>query len=941
MSKINVFLKNTILFNIVFFSFLITAQEIEEVVVTATKKEESLQDVAISVEAFGSEDIVEQQIFDMSDIAEQVPGLGVGKSVGSGSAYTVRGIGSFGVGAANTSSVITSSNGHSVNDSVFSDAGVYDLERIEVLKGPQGTLNGRNATTGVINFVTNRPTSEAEGSVDITIGNYDQVRTTAVINLPLTDNVNSRLAMVSNKREGYMDNLYLGTSYDDRNEQSFRLSLDWSISDTLMLKFTSQHNTADDNRPQEQLSFCNQDQLFGCSPWERGTANQIADTRGHYTGAINFLAHLYAGPISNTYENALVSDDPFNSTYLNRDPTHEQDTSFSTLELVKEFDNYTFIAKYSYDTREFHQMNDNDGTVATTPFAGLAKLLNPAVPDVAGTIDFLHFSEFVDTDRTYDFSDVYSNDQQFEMNIISDFDGAFNYTLGVYTYDGRNDNNYSVQTAGSSFLANFGNHPYNQVFQSLGLPDMSGYGGLPFNQALAGAAVGGFQPADVCAIVGSWNSAAVGGADICALTGNSGPGMLQYNTPIEISGVIQDSNVRTKTNSAFGEFYFDLSDVTKLTLGFRYDDQSVANNAIACLTEAQCGNPTSSWLTGTGPQTGTYERDNNTGARYDVQEDEFLSYKFALQRDLTDDIMMYVSYTTASKPGGFNPGLASTSVPFKFGDEKSDTLDIGFRSILADGAIRLNMNYYVDNRNGMQVGAIKDTSAINWNVDAEISGFEGSLVAYLNESTRIDFNWLISDSEVANGSDMLIDPLNPAAANSVLRYLGAVDGPPAFGLLTAAVMDNGMIVYKSAGFVCLAPAAPLQNIPCTNDGVAQSVAGNRVPAQADLGYNIAITKTFTTENGELDVRLSRKFRGQSFGDIWNNKRSDIPEFTNADLLLGYRPNAGDWYMNAFIKNLDDSRDVFYLRAGSNFQGGNLYGSITEPRTYGVQFGTKF
>jgi outer membrane receptor protein involved in Fe transport len=212
MSKVNVFLKNTILFNIVFFSFLITAQEIEEVVVTATKKEESLQDVAISVEAFGSEDIVEQQIFDMSDIAEQVPGLGVGKSVGSGSAYTVRGIGSFGVGAANTSSVITSSNGHSVNDSVFSDAGVYDLERIEVLKGPQGTLNGRNATTGVINFVTNRPTSEAEGSVDITIGNYDQVRTTAVINLPLTDNVNSRLAMVSNLREGYMDNLYLGTS---------------------------------------------------------------------------------------------------------------------------------------------------------------------------------------------------------------------------------------------------------------------------------------------------------------------------------------------------------------------------------------------------------------------------------------------------------------------------------------------------------------------------------------------------------------------------------------------------------------------------------------------------------------------------------------------------------------------------------------------------------
>ena len=156
--------------------------------------------------------------------------------------------------------------------------------------------------------------------------------------------------------------------------------------------------------------------------------------------------------------------------------------------------------------------------------------------------------------------------------------------------------------------------------------------------------------------------------------------------------------------------------------------------------------------------------------------------------------MMYVSFATASKPGGFNPGLASTSVPFKFGAEESETLDIGFRSILADGAVRLNMNLYVDNRNGMQVGAIKDTSAINWNIDAEIEGFEGSLIAFLSESTRIDFNWLVSDSSVASSSDMLIDPLNLAAADSVLMYLGAVD-PGGTGAVTAGVMNNGMVVY--------------------------------------------------------------------------------------------------------------------------------------------------
>ena len=939
MSNNHNFIKNSILFSFVFLALSVTSQEIEEVVVTATKKEESLQDVAIAIEAFTSEDITEQLIYDMDDIAEQVPGLGVGKSVGSGSAYTIRGIGSFGVGAANTSSVVTASNGHSTNDSVFNDIGMFDLERIEVLKGPQGTLNGRNATTGVINFVTARPTADAGGSVDITVGNYDQQRINSVFNLPLGDSLRTRIAVVSNYRSGYMKNLELGTTYDDRDELAIRLSVDWELSDTMLLKFTTQHQSSDDNRPQEQLSFCKQDMLFGCSPYERGPANQIADTRGHYTGALNLLSHLDAGTISNTYEGSKVSDNPYRETYLDRDPTHEQDTAFSTLEFVKEFDNYTFIAKYSYDTREFHQMNDNDGTVATKTFPGLAKLLNPAIPDVAADQNFLHFSEFVDTDRTYDFSDVYTNDQQFEINIISDFEGPFNYTVGAYTYDSRNDNNYSVQTAGGAFLADFGMHPYNLLFQSLGLPDMSEYGGIAFNQALAGAALQNFSPASICAITGSWNSAAVGGADICAMFGLSGPGMLAYNTPVEISGVLQDTNVRTKTNSLFGEAYFDLSDATKLTLGLRYDDQSVANNAIACLTAQLCGSPQNSWLTGTGPQTNTYERDGNTGARYEVQEDEFVAYKLALQHDFTDDIMMYVSFATASKPGGFNPGLASTSVPFKFGPEESETLDIGFRSILADGAIRLNMNLYVDNRNGMQVGAIKDTSAINWNIDAEIEGFEGSLIAFLSESTRIDFNWLVSDSSVASSSDKLIDPLNVAAANSVLRYLGPVGDST--GLVTAGIMDNGLVVYKSAGYVCLGFAAPLANVPCTNDGVAQDVSGNRVPAQADLSYTLALTQSIDLPNSTIDVRLSRKYVGQMYGDIWNNKRADIPSRSNTDLLVSYNRNDSDWYMNFFVKNLDNSRDIFYLRAGSNFQGGNLYGSITEPRQVGLQFGTKF
>ena len=171
-------------------------------------------------------------------------------------------------------------------------------------------------------------------------------------------------------------------------------------------------------------------------------------------------------------------------------------------------------------------------------------------------------------------------------------------------------------------------------------------------------------------------------------------------------------------------------------------------------------------------------------------------------------------------------------------------------------------------------------------------------------------------------------------------YLGAVD-PGGTGAITAGVMNNGMTVFKSAGFVCLSLAAPLSGIPCTDNGVAQDVSGNRIPAQADLSYTLALTQSIDLPNSTIDVRLSRKYVGQMYGDIWNNKRADIPSRSNTDLLVSYNRNDSDWYMNFFVKNLDNSRDIFYLRAGSNFQGGNLYGSITEPRQVGLQFGTKF
>jgi outer membrane receptor protein involved in Fe transport len=112
--------------------FFVSAQEVEEVVVTATKKAESVQDLALSIEAFTAEDMEKNLIKDASDLQEVVPGLIADKGIGSGVSYAIRGTGSYGVGAAVVGAVVTSMNGHSVGTGAFYDLGFYDTEDLAI-----------------------------------------------------------------------------------------------------------------------------------------------------------------------------------------------------------------------------------------------------------------------------------------------------------------------------------------------------------------------------------------------------------------------------------------------------------------------------------------------------------------------------------------------------------------------------------------------------------------------------------------------------------------------------------------------------------------------------------------------------------------------------------------------------------------------------------------
>ena len=319
----------------------------------------------------------------------------------------------------------------------------------------------------------------------------------------------------------------------------------------------------------------------------------------------------------------------------------------------------------------------------------------------------------------------------------------------------------------------------------------------------------------------------------------------------------------------------------------------------------------------------------------DTAADDQFSYKIALQHNLSDDVMVYGSYTTAAKAGGVNAG----DNPTKYDPEKAGVLDLGLKSILMDGAMLLNMNVFNAQNDGFLVAAVVNTGTQNKNIDAEFTGFEGNMMWFLSETTKLEANWLFLDHEVVSDT-MLIDYLNPTGTQ--LNYYGPA--PDSFGLTTIAVDPQLGIpagfFFKSAGYNCSVGFLYVNGCP-GEEGVPQSVKGNNLPGSADKSYGMSITQDFNNDNGVTSARLSYRYRGAADLSIFNMDRLKIDAQSTMDLLIRYTPNSDDWYAGLYVKNIRDQQHINNLRESSNVGGGSLLGSFTDPRTYGIEFGAKF
>lgn len=195
---------------LVFFSAPVIADNVlEEIFVTAQKREQNLQKVGIAITAFSGEQIKSFGLDSSTEIVEMTPGVHVGGSLaGQTLQYTIRGVAQNDFSDHTESPVATYIDDTYILAAQGQKFAMFDLERVEVLKGPQGTLFGRNATGGLVHFITRKPTNETSGYLDLEYGDYDQVKVESAVGASLTDSINYRIAGLYSSNNSYLDNDY-------------------------------------------------------------------------------------------------------------------------------------------------------------------------------------------------------------------------------------------------------------------------------------------------------------------------------------------------------------------------------------------------------------------------------------------------------------------------------------------------------------------------------------------------------------------------------------------------------------------------------------------------------------------------------------------------------------------------------------------------------------
>lgn len=385
---------------------------LEEIIVTAQKRSESLQDVPVAVSAFTGDTMKTLGVTNASDLVNITPGFSSGSQQGSNKSYFLRGVGTNDVHLTASSAVGQYFDGITLTSGYHARAALYDMERVEVLKGPQNTLFGLNTTGGAINYISVKPEIGAgtQGSASVKWASNSHLETEFAVGFDITDSLAARVAMQTIDDKGAFKSISNGKRYGDDDTRSGRLGLVWQPNDQSTVSFNFHALDSNNNSTAAKAMGTRSADGSGgvCADAPTGVVNFEADTNclgrnGGKTGEA--ASDPSTGDWKLTAQDVGLEELSTEGFYLKID----HDLEWATFNSITSFDNLTF-----------KNANDNDGS------------------------DTLNLHTFQQDDR-----DTF----QQELRLISNGDGQLRWIAGVYYLDEDAESYTGVLGSAGKFAA--------------------------------------------------------------------------------------------------------------------------------------------------------------------------------------------------------------------------------------------------------------------------------------------------------------------------------------------------------------------------------------------------------------------------------------------------------------------------------------------------------
>jgi outer membrane receptor protein involved in Fe transport len=246
-------LSATILSTVFISPSVLYAQALEEIVVTAQRREQSLQEVPISIEAFSGQELQQQGYRTIDDLAEFSPSVEIEVRMQDQN-ISVRGFGTVGSSLALEQAAPIFVDGVVLGRTSLIKGALFDLERIEVLRGPQPVFFGQNAVAGAFSLVTRKPTDDWEGNVMAEVGNFGRMTVEGGIGGPLTDTLGIRVAGKYDDFDGFLTDVITGEDFPERRDVAGRLTLQWAPTDSF--RATARLGISDTDSGPEPVAVC-------------------------------------------------------------------------------------------------------------------------------------------------------------------------------------------------------------------------------------------------------------------------------------------------------------------------------------------------------------------------------------------------------------------------------------------------------------------------------------------------------------------------------------------------------------------------------------------------------------------------------------------------------------------------------------------------------------